>query len=105
MHWRGFPREEREWLKASELQHAPDAITDFHCAHPAKPHPMPTMKLHFHHLQNFTMPNHILHYLFNWEDRVFDRDECLGRNEQFFNALDDQPQWLQDAALERGVMS
>jgi len=65
--------------------------------------PTPSQIFIVYILQNFTVPDRILHYLFNWEDRVFGRDERLGRNEQFFDALDDQP-WLRDAALERGVM-
>jgi hypothetical protein len=62
------------------------------------------MKLHFRRLQNFTIPDHIPRYLFDWENGVVERDEWLGRNEQFFDALDDQP-WLRDAALKEGVMS
>ena len=106
VNWKGFPREEREWKKASELQHAPEAIADFHRNHPAKPHPMPTMKLRFRRLENFTVPDHIPRYLFDWEKGVFERNERLERKERFFDALDDQPSsWLRDAALDEGVMS
>ncbi|KAG1884421.1 hypothetical protein F4604DRAFT_1522316, partial [Suillus subluteus] len=66
VHWKGFPREEREWLKSSELQHASEAVAEFHRNHPAKPRPMPTMKLRFRRFENFTVPNHIPRYLFNW---------------------------------------
>ncbi|KIJ10927.1 hypothetical protein PAXINDRAFT_24616, partial [Paxillus involutus ATCC 200175] len=71
VHWRGFPREEREWKTARELDHAKDAVADFHRLHPAKPRPMPTMRLRFQRLENLTVPTHIPHYLFNWEDGTF----------------------------------
>jgi hypothetical protein len=65
---------------------------------------MPTMKLRFRRIENLTVPHHIPHYLFDWENGVFERDERLGRTEQFFDALDEQP-WLRDAALGGEVLS
>ncbi|KAG2082730.1 uncharacterized protein F5147DRAFT_538390, partial [Suillus discolor] len=56
VHWKGYPREEREWLSASELRNAPQAIADFHHKHPAAPRPMPTMRLRFQALENLTVP-------------------------------------------------
>ncbi|KAF8844769.1 hypothetical protein BDN67DRAFT_880565, partial [Paxillus ammoniavirescens] len=69
--WKGSPLEEHEWKRASELAHAKDVVADFHRAHPAKPRPMPTMKLRFRELRNFTIPNHIPRHLFNWENGTF----------------------------------
>ncbi|KAF8834904.1 hypothetical protein BDN67DRAFT_876759, partial [Paxillus ammoniavirescens] len=69
--WKGFPREEREWIKSHELTHAQDVIADFHRAHPAKPHPMPRMKLQFQRLENYTIPPHMPQQLFNWENGTF----------------------------------
>jgi hypothetical protein len=74
VHWKGYPREEREWLTASELQNAPRIIADFHRKHPASPRPMPTMRLRFQCLENFTVPTHIPHRLFDWESGTFERN-------------------------------
>ncbi|KAG1884835.1 uncharacterized protein F5891DRAFT_970507, partial [Suillus fuscotomentosus] len=59
VHWKGYPREEREWLLASELRNAPQAIADFHRKHPAAPRPMPTMRLRFQALENLTVPTQV----------------------------------------------
>ena len=37
VHWRGYPREEHEWKKTSELKHAQDAIKEFHHKNPNAP--------------------------------------------------------------------
>ena len=79
VHWKGFPREEREWKRDTELSHAKDVIADFHRAHPAKPRPMPTMRLRFQPLDNLTHPDHIPGRLFNWENGTFERDEACKR--------------------------
>ncbi|KAF8121166.1 hypothetical protein EV363DRAFT_1113202, partial [Boletus edulis] len=71
VHWKGFPREEREWKKASELVHAKQAVTDFHRVHPARPRPTPTMHLRFRPIENFTRPTHVPRRLYNWEDGTF----------------------------------
>jgi hypothetical protein len=71
VHWKGYPHEEQEWLLASELRNTPQAIANFHHKHPAAPHPMPTMRLHFQALKNLTVPTQVPCQLFNWEDRTF----------------------------------
>jgi len=86
--WKGFPLEEREWKKASELTHAKEVVAEFHRAHPAKPRPMPTMKLRFRRLRNLTTPTDIPHYLFNWEDGTFERDEA---REVWYDAFEELP--------------
>jgi hypothetical protein len=96
IHWKGFPREEREWKPASELLHAREAITDFHRAHPAKPRPAPTMRLRFRPIENFTSPIHVPGWLYNWDRGVFERDahyhNCLEvDNETWFDAVEEQP--------------
>jgi transposase InsO family protein len=100
VHWKGFPREEREWKTARELDHAKDVVADFHRLHPAKPRPMPTMRLRFQRLENLTVPTHIPRYLFNWEDGTFERDESRRRveDEIWFDALEEQPK-SRDAIL------
>ena len=45
VHWKGFPREENEWKKTSELSNALDAIWDFHWKHPTTPWPQQKMQL------------------------------------------------------------
>ena len=37
VHWKGFPREENEWKKESELLHAKSSIRDFYQLHPTAP--------------------------------------------------------------------
>ena len=37
VHWCGYPHEEHEWKKTSELKHAQDAIKEFHCKNPNAP--------------------------------------------------------------------
>lgn len=54
IHWKGFPREENEWKKASELTNAPDAIKDFHQRHPMAPRPQP--RLHLHYISDIPPP-------------------------------------------------
>ena len=34
IHWKGFPREENEWKKETELENAKDSIRDFYRRHP-----------------------------------------------------------------------
>ena len=34
----GFPNSENEWIPHNELEHAPEAIQDFHHLHPSAPH-------------------------------------------------------------------
>jgi transposase InsO family protein len=75
VHWKGYPREEQEWLKAAELQNAPQSIAEFHRKHPAAPRPMPVMRLRFQALQNFTILNHVPRRLFNWEDGTYERNQ------------------------------
>ena len=72
VHWKGFPREEREWKKSTELEHARDAVTDFHRAHPAKPRPMPTMHLRFQPLDNSARLDHTTGQLYNWKNGTFE---------------------------------
>ena len=45
VHWRGFPREEREWKRSTELDNALDAVAQFHRLHPTAPRPQPKMRL------------------------------------------------------------
>ena len=93
--WKGFPHKEQEWKTTAELNHAKEAVADFHHLHPASPCPMPTIKLCFCCLENFTAPYPIPHYLFNWEDGTFEHDEHQCNNsheeEEWFNALEQQP--------------
>jgi len=93
--WKGFPREEQEWKTTAELSHAKEAVADFHRLHPASPRPMPTIKLRFRRLENFTAPNPMPHHLFNWENGTFERDECQRNDsqekEEWFDALEQQP--------------
>ena len=37
VHWHGYPCEECEWKKTSELKHAQDAIKEFHRKNPNTP--------------------------------------------------------------------
>ena len=46
VHWRGYPHEECEWKKMSELKHAQDAIKEFHCKNPNAPRLAIKIKLH-----------------------------------------------------------
>ncbi|KAF9229953.1 hypothetical protein BU15DRAFT_84262 [Melanogaster broomeanus] len=45
VHWKGFPRQDREWLRGSALPNATTAITDFHRIHPLAPRPTPRLVL------------------------------------------------------------
>lgn len=45
VHWRGFPREEREWKRHSDLPHAQAAVALFHRQHPTAPRPQPRLRL------------------------------------------------------------
>lgn len=40
--WTGYEGtdEESSWLLATELSHAPEAVSDFHCRYPDKPGPL-----------------------------------------------------------------
>jgi len=93
--WKGFPHEEREWKTTAELSHAKEAIADFHHLHPASPRPMPTIKLHFRHLENFTVPNPLPHHLFNWENGTFERNKSHQddnyEKEEWSGTLEEQP--------------
>ena len=46
VHWCGYPHEECEWKKMSELRHAQDAIKEFHHKNPNTPHLAIKVKLH-----------------------------------------------------------
>ena len=37
IHWKGFPREENEWIPIKELANAQTVIRDFHCSNPNAP--------------------------------------------------------------------
>ena len=72
VHWKGFPREEHEWKKSADLQHARDAMADFHRAHPAKPWPMPTMRLRFQPLTDSVQLDRVTGQLYNWKNNTFE---------------------------------
>ena len=72
VHWKGFPRKECEWKKSADLQHARDAVADFHRAHPAKPRPMPTMHLCFQPLADSVQLDCITGQLYNWKNDTFE---------------------------------
>ena len=44
VHWKGFPREENEWKKESELSHAKDSIRNFYQLHPTAPRSNKTIR-------------------------------------------------------------
>ena len=45
--WKGYPTEENEWIKESNLTNAPDAIRDFHRSHPTAPRPEKKLRLRY----------------------------------------------------------
>jgi hypothetical protein len=95
VHWKEFPLEEREWLGASELKNAPRVVADYHRKHPAKPRPMPTIRLRFQPLQNYTIPNPIPAHLFNWEEGTFERDLRFSRGTRLLRGgYCHEPDWL-----------
>ena len=45
--WKGFPSEENEWINASKLTNAAEAIKSFHQTHPTAPRPQKKMQLRY----------------------------------------------------------
>jgi hypothetical protein len=54
--WKGYPYEERTWEPVSNLEHAKNAISDFHKNHPSAPRPINTRLLRFIPMHQFTDP-------------------------------------------------
>lgn len=45
--WKGFPAEENEWIMASKLANAEEAVKGFHRTHPTAPRPQKRLKLRY----------------------------------------------------------
>ena len=88
--WKGFPSEENEWIIASKLANASEAVKDFHCTHPIAPHPHKRMQLWYNAEEPdspctcpICVPTHSPDILFTPLSDLFSSPEFLEFHSQF----------------------
>jgi len=76
VNWKGYPKEERTWEKATELKKVQKKIDDFHKRNPSAPRPTPK-ELQFMYHDKLTQPI-FKQKLFNWTTGRMDPHDNYG---------------------------